>query len=95
MLYYWKLKEPVTLKAGETSKLTVIVEGKEYSTDITCTTKPEDSKENKDGEDSEEAGDGEAGGYSNKSTGGVSGRLPSREGSATGSADFSALETNY
>ena len=59
----WELKEPVTLKAGETSKLTVIVDGKEYSTDIICSTKPEDSKEKNDGEDSEEAGDGEAGGW--------------------------------
>ena len=89
----WELKEPVTLKAGETSKLTVIVDGKEYSTDVICSTKPEDSKLNKDGEDSEEGtDDDDSGSETGRSFNGVNGRLPSREGSATGSADFSALE---
>lgn len=50
-VYDWTLKDPVTLKAGKTSTLTIILDGKEYSTEITCTTKAEEET-NEDENDS-------------------------------------------
>ena len=43
----WELKNPVTFEAGKTSTITVIVDGKEYSKKVKCTTevkKDEDEK---------------------------------------------------
>ena len=50
-VYDWKLKEPVTLEAGKTSIIVLIVEGKEYPFEIKCTTEPEE------GENAEESGE--------------------------------------
>ena len=80
----WEVKKPVTLKAGETSRLTVIVDGKEYSVDITCSTKPEDSKENKDSKDSEEDTEKSDNGESEATTG----RQIGSTGGATASGSY-------
>ena len=41
----WDLKEPVTFEAGKTSTITVVFDGKEYSTKIKCSTEDEEDKD--------------------------------------------------
>ena len=42
----WTLKEKVVLEAGKTSEIIVIVDGKEYTKEIECSTKIEDEESN-------------------------------------------------
>ena len=73
----WIIKDPVTLKAGKTSKVVLTVEGRNFEWEITCTTKPEE--EEKEGEEDSSTADSDS--DDGGSGGAVArGRLPSRIG---------------
>lgn len=80
--YEWELKEPITLKAGKTSTITVIANGKEFSAEIECTTPADEDTEDSDAAEDSGAEDNSDSADSGDDSDGAAGRsngvLPKR-----------------